>query len=282
MVSKGFIVIAENSRNIDYVRLAYALALSICTTQKTIKNISLMTNDEVPENYKKVFDEIIPIPWLDPTKDSRYKAENRWKLYHKSPYDETIVLDVDMLVLEDLTEWWEYCSKYEIKFCSRVKNHKLEIITDDTYRRAFTKNRLTNPYFGLHYFKKSKEAHEFYKVLEFVCNNWEYCYDKFAPEEWQNWLSMDLASAIAIEISGLQEQAIDICCPLEFIHMKPGVQSWTSKFESWRDAVPWWLNRKGDLVVGNIKQSKIFHYVEKDFMTIDLLKRLEELNNGNL
>lgn len=281
MVSKGFLVLAENSNSVNYVRLAYGLALSIKSTQKEINNISLMTNDTVPDEYKLVFDQIIPIPWIDPSKDTRFKAENRWKLYHKSPYEETIVLDVDMIVLEDLTEWWNYCSNYDIKICSKVRNHKLEIVTSDVYRKAFTKNRLTNAYFGLHYFKKSIIAHEFYKLLEFVCNNWQYCYDQFAPEEWQDWLSMDLAAAIAIEMSGLQEQAIDVCCPLEFIHMKTGVQEWDAKFESWRDAVPWWLNKKGDLVVGNIKQSKIFHYVEKDFLTPDMLLRLEELAHGN-
>lgn len=276
-MSKGFLVLAENNQDTNYVRLAYALALTIQFTQKETKKISIMTNDTVPDEWKSVFDQIIPIPWIDPRKNTRYKAENRWKLYHKSPYEETIVLDVDMLVLEDLEEWWNYCSKYDLKFCSVAKNHKLEVIHDNVYRKAFLKNKLTNPYFALHYFKKSKTAHEFYKVLEFVCNNWEYCYDQFAPEEWQSWLSMDLATAIAIEITGLQEQVVDACCPLEFIHMKPGIQNWDNKFESWRDAVPWWFNTRGDLVVGNIKQSKIFHYVEKNFMTADMISRIEEL-----
>jgi hypothetical protein len=99
-------------------------------------------------------------------------------------------------MLDDITDWWDYCSHYDIKFCSRIKNYKLETITQDTvHRRAFIDNVLTNPYFALHYFKKSDRATEFYKALEFVCNNWEWAYTQFAPVSYQNWLSMDLASA---------------------------------------------------------------------------------------
>ena len=31
---------------------------------------------------------------------------------------------------------------------------------------------------------------------------------------------------------------------------------------------------KGDLVVGNIKQPKIFHYIEKDFITDSIIEKL--------
>ena len=43
-MSKGFLVLAQNS-DVDYVRQAYALALSIKATQPTINNISIITNE---------------------------------------------------------------------------------------------------------------------------------------------------------------------------------------------------------------------------------------------
>jgi hypothetical protein len=183
-------------------------------------------------------------------------------------------------MLDDISDWWNYCSNYDIKFCSRIKNYKLETIEQDTvHRRAFIDNGLTNPYFALHYFKKSDKATEFYKALEFVCNNWEWAYTKFAPVSYQNWLSMDLASAIAIEMIGAYESVIDVCSPLEFVHMKPAIQSWPVLADSWQDTVPFVLNSKGHLVVGNIKQPKLFHYVEKTFMSKKILKKLKELAN---
>ena len=240
--------------------------------------MSIMTNDKVPKKYQKVFDQIIPIPWFDQTKSSHFKSENRWKFFHVSPYDETIVLDADMLLLEDISSWWSYCSNYDLKFCSRILNYKLEPIPQDTvHRRAFIDNGLTNPYFACHYFKKSDTAYNFYKVLEFVCNNWEWSYTKFAPVSYQNWLSMDLASAISIEITGDYTSVTDQLNPMEFVHMKPAIQGWPMIPNRWQDNVPMVLNSKGKLVVGNIQQPKLFHYVEKSFLSKKIISRLEEL-----
>ena len=279
-MSKGFLVIAENTKDVDYIQQAYALALSIKFSQHTLIPISLMTNDTVPDVYKTVFDQIIPIPWLNKSK-SKYKADHRWKFIHISPYDETIILDADMLLLDDISDWWDYCSNYNLKFCSRIKNYKLEVIEQDPiHRKVFIDNGLTNPYFALHYFKKSQEAFEFYKCLEFICNNWEWCYTKFAPVSYQNWLSMDLVAAIAIEMTGQYNSTNDVTSPLEFVHMKSALQGWDITPSTWQDAVPFVLNSRGNLVLGNIIQPKLFHYVEKNFLSTKIMTRLEELANG--
>ncbi len=279
-MSKGFLIFAQNSKDCNYVDQAYALALSIKASQHSVKAVSIMTNDVVSEEQRLVFDQVIEIPWIKETPISKYKAEHRWKLYYVSPYDETIVLDADMLLLDDISDWWNYCSNYDIKFCSRIKNYKLEVIEKDwKHRLAFIDNGLTNPYFALHYFKKSDKAIAFYKALEFVCNNWEWAYTKFAPVSYQDWLSMDLASAIAIEMTGIHESVIDKCSPLEFVHMKTGIQGWPAPAESWQDTVPFVLNSKGSLIVGNIKQPKLFHYVEKNFISKKIIKKLKDLAN---
>ena len=278
-MSKGFVLFAQNTEKTDYVKQAYALALSIKHSQTSTKSISLVTNCDVPKKYRKVFDQIIPIPWYTEVEDSPLAAEHRWKLYHCTPYDETIVLDTDMLLLEDISEWWHYCRNYDVKFCSRIKNHKLDTVIDKTHRKAFEANKLTSPYYALHYFKKNDRALEFYRVLEFVCNNWQWCWTTFAPDFYQNWLSMDLAVAVAIEITGEYNYSIDSCSPLEFIHMKIPLQDWPASADKWQDTIPWILNNRGELIVSNLKQTKLFHYVEKDFVTASILRQLEGLNS---
>ena len=279
-MSKGFLVFAQNSDTVDYVQQAYALALSIKYSQTTVANISLVTNNSVPKKYQKVFDQIIPIPWFETTGDDPLKAEHRWKMYETTPYEETIVLDADMLLLDDINNWWEYCSNFDIKFCSNIKNYKLERVIDTYHRKAFIANKLSNPYFALHYFKKNRPAYEFYKILEFVCKNWEWCYNLYAPVEYQNWLSMDLATAIAIEMSGMYD-ILDEYGTLEFIHMKTPIQGWSPIPASWQDTVPWVLNTQGKLIVGNIQQTPIFHYVEKNFINNKILKKMEVLANAS-
>jgi hypothetical protein len=275
-MSKGFLVFAQNTDSVDYIQQAYALALSIHNSQEEVTNISLVTNNVVPNKYKSVFDQIIPIPYFKEIKDSPLQAEHRYQLYNATPYYETIVLDSDMLVLKDISDWWLFCKDYNIKFCSKVKNYKQEIITIDPFhRKSFIANKLSNPYFALHYFKKSEQAKTFYKVLEYVVNNWELCCGQFAPKEYQKWVSMDLASAIAIDILDMQDIA-DPINPLEFIHMKSMLQGWTTPPTNWKDiTVSYYTNKK--LFINNIQQSRIFHYVDKTFLTETLIKDLENV-----
>ncbi len=61
-MSNGHIFVAQNS-NVDYVRQAYALALSIKKNNKLYRETCLITNNEVPESYRHAFDHILPIPW---------------------------------------------------------------------------------------------------------------------------------------------------------------------------------------------------------------------------
>lgn len=278
-VSKGFLVYAENTATVNYIEQAYALALSIKISQSTVKDISIVTNDIVPEEYKSVFDNIIPIPWYTVAAESAYKTEHRWKLYHASPYEETIVLDTDMLFLEDVSSWWEYCKHFDIRFCSQVKTYKDEVVTSNYYRKTFESNGLANVYSALCYFKKCDNALNFYTTLEFVVNNWQRCYSIFAEKDSQNWLSMDLAIAITIELTGMWDEVIDASAPLTFVHMKPALQNWPIVPESWQTAVPVSYNNRGDLLVGNIKQDKLFHYVEKDFLKPAILQKLQDIVN---
>ena len=281
-MSKGFLIFAQNTDSVNYLEQAYALALSIKYSQTSVSSVSIVTSDNVSNKYKSAFDKIIPTPWTADSANSRYATEHRWKLYHVSPYQETIVLDADMLMLEDISTWWDYCGNYDLKICSRIKNYKLDTVRDTFHRKTFIANHLSEPYIALHYFKKSNTAHEFYKTLEFVCNNWEWCWNKFAPIEYQNTCSLDLATAVAIEILMCHDTIFDKHSPLEFIHMKSHLQGWDNYSKNWQDTVPSVLNTKGDLVVGNIKQSKLFHYIEKDFITPKFLNRLENLANGKI
>ena len=118
---KGFLVLAQNSEGIDYVKQAYALALSLHTSQDSCL-ISIVTNDPVPEEYQAVFDKVLAIPGDDQAANSVWKVENRWKLYHITPYDETIVLDSDMLVLDNFTPMWDQLSNYDVFFNSKIKD----------------------------------------------------------------------------------------------------------------------------------------------------------------
>lgn len=275
-MTQGFLVLARNTPEVNYVDQAYALALSIKFSQKTVKNISIVTDDPVPDHYRKVFDQVIPI--ANDTEDTRYQTEVRWRLFHVSPYEETIVLDTDMLLMKDVSSWWEQCKDYDLKFCTRIKNYKQEPVVDLVHRRAFIDNALPSPYFALHYFKQRDVPLAFYKQLKYVVRNWKEVSNAYTPKTAQDYPSMDLAAAIAIEMLDLQH-VVDTVCPLEFVHMKPAIQGWRPTPPSWQLVVPPVINSKGELLIGNFKQPALFHYVEKDFLNLSIINQLEELVN---
>jgi len=277
-MSKGFLVLAQNSEGIDYVRQAYALALSIKKTQSTYSAISIITNDQVPEQYLAVFDQVIPIPWKDHAEESAWKVENRWKFIHASPYDETIVLDTDMIVLDDLVSKWELLSNHEIFFASSVKDYRGNIVSNELNRQVFVYNDLPNVYFGFHYFKKTPEAFAFYKTLEFIVNNWQTTYSKLTPKAKQRWLSMDVSAAIALKITGMDDAVVQPRLNVSFAHMRPNIQGWPTVHDSWVNACDYYFNDEFEFYVNQYRQTGIFHYIENEFLTDDIVTYLEKIN----
>lgn len=274
-MSKGFLVLAQNS-DINYVKQAYALALSIRATQPSIKNISIVTNDNISNKYKNVFDKIIPIPFTDHAINSVWKVENRWKLYHASPYNETIVFDSDMLVLTNIEYAWEYGNNYDLFFTSEVKNYKGIKIVDDFYRKMFTSNNLPNLYSGMFYFKKTKKTEEFFKLLEFIAYNWERIFYEVAPKHSQKFFSIDVAASIAAKLLGIEDQIIHKDSPFTFIHLKPALQGWEPIPESCLSQLLINFNGKKELFLNNYKQTGVLHYVEDKFLTDEILEQLYE------
>jgi len=277
-MTKGFVVLAQNTDTIDYVRQAYALALSLKLSQKTISNISIITNDVVPEEYKSVFENIIPIPWGDASEDSRFKVENRWKIYHASPYIQTVVLDTDMLVLDDLSSYWDTFENYEVYYTSKVLDYRNKRVTNDYYRKAFTHNYLPNLYSGLHYFKKGDFAKEFYKWVEDITNNWELFYGHFVSEHYPDRASMDITAALAAKVMDVAEKITNNKHdPVTFIHMKSRIQGWTEPSDSWMQSVAVYFDDACELKIANYRQQGVFHYTEKEFLTDKIVDKLEAL-----
>ena len=272
-MSKGFLVLAQNS-DVNYIRQAYALALSIRSTQPTINNISLVTNNIVPEQYMSVFDNIIPIPFGDAASSSSWKVENRWKLYHASPYDETIVLDVDMLVLDNIENVWKFVTGKDLFFTSQVVDYKGRVITDVTYRKMFVANDLPNLYSGMYYFRKSETALEFFKLLEFITYNWEKMYSTVAPKNMQSFYSFDVTVAIAAKLLDYEDTISHTNSPFTFTHLKPALQGWDPIPQSCLSQLLINFTDSKELYLNNFRQRGVFHYVEDAFLTDGIIEKL--------
>ena len=126
----NFILVAQNTLEVDYVKQACALAMSIHSTTPNSK-ISILTDDVVPEKYINLFDNVIEIPWGDLATKYDWKIHNRWKTYFVSPYEDAIVLDTDMLVLEDISSWYKFLQNYDIYLTSTVFDYRGNRVHDN-------------------------------------------------------------------------------------------------------------------------------------------------------
>jgi hypothetical protein len=284
MQNKGYLILAQNG-TVDYVRMAYVLALTIKLTQTEINSVSLLTDvpDAVPDHYKSVFDNIIEIPWFDDALNSEWKIENRWKIYHVTPYEQTILLDADMIILSDVSHWWDYLeNNHDLYITKNAITYRNEMVTDRSYRRTFAENNLPDVYSAYMYFKKSETAEQFWKLVEIIAKDWQIFYNKYLTEYKPKILSMDVVFALAIKLLGIEDQ---ITSPFEypqFVHMKSRVQNWSNPGDDWMTQTGTYLNKQGVLKIGNYQQSGIFHYTQKDFLNDYILYVFEDLYKEKL
>jgi hypothetical protein len=275
-MSKGHVFLAQNA-DTDYVRQAYALALTI-KKHNVINQTCLITNDEVPEEYRSVFDHIVPIPWSDLAAGSKWKIENRWKIIYATPFDENLVYDVDMLLLSSNDHWWKYFINKDVCFTSTVTDYRGDVVTSDYYRKTFTSNDLPNVYTGAFYFKKTDVAFEFFTWLELISKNWRMFYREFLKVDPQKFYSVDVSAALAVKFMNTEDSMLvnNTFIP-SFVHMKPAIQGWKKESAKWSTAVSAYLDNQGHLKIGNYLQTGLFHYVEDEFLTDDFLTRLQNL-----
>lgn len=279
-MNRGIFLFAQNTNDTNYVAQACFCAFSIKQTNPDL-SVTVATNDYIPEKYKKYIDNIIEIPGEDFASEEEWKISNRIKIYNLSPYDETIVLDTDMLVLKDISKWWNLLADYDLYFTSTPTTYRGDILTSNFYRKTFVANLLPDTYVGLHYFKKSPLAEEFYKWLNIIVPNYKTFYKQHLEHRPPDFCSIDVCSAIAIKIMDCESIVINKSSLYpSFVHMKPRAQNWYKSVSNWQDYVGAYLTDDFELFVGNYKQNSVFHYTEDSFVKNYLEKRIKEIANG--
>ena len=197
--SRGIVMFAHNNAEIDYFKLAVINSLLI-QKHLGISNITVVTDphsysyavDSLGEDViKSAINNLIVVE-----KDKEFKSQNirvfkdtshtaktlpfyninRCDAYDLSPYDETILLDVDYLILSDtLNQCWGHNEEI-------MMNWRYQDIMFD--RKDYTLDRL-NP-FGITmywatvvYFKKSAYTETFFNLVKHVKNNIAYYKDLY-------------------------------------------------------------------------------------------------------
>lgn len=282
-MTRGYLILAQNAKDHNYVKFAYALALSIKGTQSTVNNVSLVTNlSRIPKKYREVFDKILPIPWNDSAAKSDWKIENKWKYFHMTPYDETIVLDADMIFPQDISHWWDVLSQKEVWITTNPRTFKGDIIKSTYHRKTFISNNLPNIYTAFMYFKKTKMSAEMFKMTEIIFNNWERFYYNYLETDRPKFLSGDVAYAMAIKMLGIEDECTGNLESLPtFTHMRGLAQDIGEDLinAEWPMSIPTYYSDDCSFKIGNYQQTLPFHYHIKTWLTDDIIEKLEKKIN---
>jgi len=305
---RGYITIAQRSGKTNYLRMAYGLALSLKATQSKVSHLTVLVTPgtKIPAKYAAVFDEVIEIPWGDDASDFKWKIHNKWKVYHLTPYEETVLLDADMIFPTDVSDWWDTLYQRDVWFATQPVTFRGAPVQISAYRQAFFVNQLPMLYSAFLFFKHSHVAHELFALTEQVYKGWHDLHHNYQLRRtdddllidmdyhqsplrhgWSHFfhdypaqVSGDLAFAIATKIIGAEDQFTHPGMFPTFTHMKPSDQGLDSSQASWTNMVSATLRDDLVLTVGNYRQQYPFHYVEKEWLTPDIMTKLENAARG--
>lgn len=266
----GFLTFAIGS---TYLRAAYAQALSIACSQQH-KNFAVIvdteTNNSMPDHYRSAFTEIVVI---NHTQVNDWDMTQTWKAYALSPWKETILVDADMLFCQSIDHWWPALRQRDVCLTTIVTDFQEVPIKSRAHRKLFDINLLPDVYGGFVYFRYTQFTAEFFLLLRNLTANWEWVAKEHLIKNTDYRVRVDELFAIASRIVGVENVTLPVPLP-SFVH---------GKEELWKlsNTVPWheqlYLNwDKHVPVIGMIPQRLPLHYHHKDWLTDDIIARLEK------
>jgi len=264
----GIVIFAENNEQINYVDIATANAHMIKNHMNV--SVSIATSDDVID---KIFDNVIKIPKSDEQTKSfigygkyeklSYYNSNRTSIYDITPYNETIMIDADYLILDNsLNLCWG--SDEEIMMSDTATNlygGPMNL----RERRLFDTN-IPMSWATVVYFKKSERAKIFFKLVQNIQKNYAYYAGMFNIQAglFRNDYAFSIASHLMSEaqttnVKPLPDHVLLTSTPADKImKIRKGKIDLVSKVDEWHYPV-------------QMKQN--FHYLNK----FDLSERAKDI-----
>lgn len=210
-MSKGILFFAFNNTDINYINFAeYAakkakdfldVPISLVTDNSSsafIKNKNLFDSVIITKNNDSYFQKTF-YDGTEISKKTEWKNSHRDDAYNLSPYDETLVLDVDYIVNSNVLSYcWDQPHDFLIYKDSFNLSKSLDIPN--------TISEYSIPFYWatVFYFKKNHFTKSFFEIVSHIKNNWYY-YKKIYQFNSHNFRN-DFAFSIAINIiSGLYD-----------------------------------------------------------------------------
>lgn len=272
----GYLLFVSKNEELDYLKLAYSLALSIKITQKEgFDKIALVTDEpSLIKNLKSpwVFDKVIS--W-----DEQGFWDCRSWMDKLTPWENTVCLDVDQLFFRDYSHWIEYflTNEVELFLPSTAYTYRGNIIKDNFYRKTFELNDLPNIYSLFTFFRKDTKFKDFFTLARYITKFPKEFKNSFLNNYVPKIVGTDEAFALSAKILGIEDEITYDLDFLKFVHLKPMIQDWPWPAGSISDHVGLYFDLKGQLKIDNFQQHDIVHYNEKTFVNEEIISILENI-----
>lgn len=184
MLSKGALLIARNNGTLDYAKQAVFLAKRIKKYLNISTSVITDSTDYVYDSLEhKVFDEIIHIDYTDDNNIRKYydgtlasktlsfKNNYRINAYDLSPYDETLLLDTDYIISNDL---FKSCfdSLSDLQMFS--KSQDIANIRDSKQFTHISEYSIDFYWATVVFFRKTPNNKLFFDLIKHIQDNWSH------------------------------------------------------------------------------------------------------------
>jgi hypothetical protein len=215
---KGALLFAFNNETTDYVKMAVFTAKRV--NQFLNLPVTLVTDSKtLVDNYEYTFDKVV---YIDSNKDNKrnnntWLNKGRYQAFELSPYDETIVLDVDYVVNSDrLLKTFEI---YDNFMCHKKINF---LMAPSDRQERISYSGIDGVWATTLTFNKSKHTEHLFNCVKMVQENYQHYVQlhNIALPYYRN----DYAFAIALRIVNGHIDNQNSFTPWKLLHVGPGTQ----------------------------------------------------------
>jgi len=185
-MSKGIVILARNNEHYDYAKIAVLCAKMakehLCLYDELCLITDTPTYNASKESIDKTFDKVIEVN--DNTRpsyrryhdtperdiDAHFMNLDRSEVYDLSPYDETLLIDSDYLIMSDvLDQVWGSVNDFMIHYDYCDLGH-----THNTRRAYLDGNTIPMAWATVVYFRKSVYAQSVFTMIKHIRKNYKY------------------------------------------------------------------------------------------------------------
>lgn len=249
LAERGYVILAVNSDDTDYIGCAIQLARSIRRWHPEA-NITAITIDTVED---PVFDHVISLPY-----GNQGGYANDWQVWHASPYRQTIKLEADMIACSPIDHWWTLFEHRDVVISKGAQNFYGYHSDCRRFRKVFDVNDLPDLYNAVTYWRLSDTAKEFFQTIRNIFQHWELYRTllKFSEDQ----PSTDVVYAMAAVLVGPEHVTLPAHIAPSIVHMKKHINP--IQTEDWTKELIW---ETDPMRLNTVSQWGMLHYHVKSW-----------------